>query len=80
MKYLVKASNGCGDHVAALIDSKTVVGAVLKAVTLPGWPQTWDIEAHDYLVGTKSIFNGRPWLLDFEEFNHEEAFGGDCRY
>lgn len=70
-KYKVRAINGCGDHVAAIVEAESMSEAHKLAASLPGWPSDWDVEVSEHFITTNSIFYQRPWLLDFEEFDHE---------
>lgn len=69
--YLVKATNGCGDHIAAVINAESACQAHELAKTLENWPNNhWDITVNPLKPKTNP-----PWLVDFEEFWHE-----DCHY
>jgi hypothetical protein len=72
-KFVVRAYNGCGDHVAALIEAEDAHEALAFAIIIPDFPLSWHIEVKDW-TGENTVFEGRPWLLDWEEYDHEYQF------
>lgn len=68
MLFLVKIKNGCGDHIAAIIEAKDTITALAFARSLPDWPLDWDdVEISRYFKPHK----WPEWLVDFEDYDHE---------
>ncbi len=68
MKIKVKVENGCGDHVAAIIEADSVTEAVEKSYSLEEFEHTslWRLVAEEYYARNRPL-----WLIDIEVYDHE---------